>query len=315
MSFCGQRLRIAREFRGLTQSKLAQEVSGSTALISLCEAGKNKRPSHDFVEACGVVLGFEPAFFYAPLEDVFQVDECNFRHRGTTPERMKVQIRAHGTLIGLVIQTLRSRRLFPPINVPRVAASSSEQIELAAEHCRQHWSLGLDGPVPQLKTVLEEAGVIVIDHVVKSNKVDTFSRYSAGMAVIFPNEQMQSSSVSNFNIAHELGHMVMHRGIRTGKIETEREADAFAGAFLMPGGAFGREFQALPFSWGHVFRLKKRWSASAAAIVKRAYDLNVLGVLAYRAALKHISRKGWNKREPHESRPQQSGAFEKVLNG
>jgi transcriptional regulator with XRE-family HTH domain len=78
MSFCGQWLRIAREFRALTQSEVAQKVSTSTALISLCEAGRNKRPSHDFVEACGAVLGFEPAFFYAPLEDVFQEDECNF---------------------------------------------------------------------------------------------------------------------------------------------------------------------------------------------------------------------------------------------
>jgi hypothetical protein len=49
--------------------------------------------------------------------------------------------------------------------------------------------------------------------------------------------------------------------------------------------------------------------------VKRAYDLNLLGAVEYRAALKHMSRKGWNKREPHESRPQQSGVFEKVLNG
>jgi hypothetical protein len=93
------------------------------------------------------------------------------------------------------------------------------------------------------------------------------------------------------------------------------EADAFADAFLMPGGAFWREFQELPFSWDHVFRLKKRWSASAAAIVKRAYDLSSLGAVEYRAALKHMSRKRWNKREPHESRPQQSGVFEKVLNG
>jgi Zn-dependent peptidase ImmA (M78 family) len=151
--------------------------------------------------------------------------------------------------------------------------------------------------------------------VVKSNKVDTFSRYSARMAVIVPNEQMQSSSVWNFDIAHELGHMVMHRGIPTGNIETEREANAFAGAFLMPARTFGREFQALPFSWDHVFRLKKRWSASAAAIVRRAYDLNLLGAVEYRAALKHMSREGWNKREPHESRPQQSGVFEKVLDG
>jgi hypothetical protein len=49
--------------------------------------------------------------------------------------------------------------------------------------------------------------------------------------------------------------------------------------------------------------------------VKRAYDLSLLGAVEYRAALKHIYRKGWNKREPHQSRPQQSGVFEQVLNG
>jgi len=139
--------------------------------------------------------------------------------------------------------------------------------------------------------------------------------YEFLLRAIFPNEQMQSSSVWNFDIAHELGHMVMHRGIRTGNIETEREADRFAGAFLMPGGTFGGEFQGLPFSWEHVFRLKKHWSASAAAIVERAYDLHLLRAVDYRAALKHMYGKGWNKREPHESRPQQSGAFEKALNG
>ena len=196
-NFCGQRLKIAREFRALTQSELARRVSASNALISLCEAGKDKRPSQDLVKACGEVLGFEPEFFYAPIEAAVEA-VCSFRHRGTTPERTKVQICAHATLIDLVIQTLRSRRLFPRINVPWVAASTKQEIEMAAEQCRQHWNLGVDGPIQELRTVLEAAGVIVIDHVVKSKKVDTFSRYSVSMAMIFPNEQTQGGSAWNF---------------------------------------------------------------------------------------------------------------------
>jgi len=105
------------------------------------------------------VLGFAPPFFYSLLEDVFHEEECNFRHRRTTPERMKAQIRAHGTLIGLVIAELRPRRLFPPINVPRIAASSLEEIETAAEHCRQYWGLGLDTPLLQTVKVLESAAI------------------------------------------------------------------------------------------------------------------------------------------------------------
>lgn len=49
--------------------------------------------------------------------------------------------------------------------------------------------------------------------------------------------------------------------------------------------------------------------------MKRAYDLKLQAAVEYRAAVKHMYRKGWNKREPHESRPQQSGVFEKALKG
>src|SRR6266478_8126065 len=99
--FWGDRLGIAREFRGLTQKELSEAVSASPALVSLCEGGK-KNPSRDLVEAFGSVLGFEPEFFYGELKDVFREEQCSFRHRRSTPERTKAKIRAHGTLIGLV---------------------------------------------------------------------------------------------------------------------------------------------------------------------------------------------------------------------
>lgn len=316
MSFCGQWLRIAREFRLLTQSELAQKTSASAALISLCEADKNKRPSRDLVEAWGAVLGFKPECFYAPLEDVFQEEECNFRYRGTTPKRIKAQVRAHATLIGVVIRALRSRHLFTPVNVPRAPLISTRQdVEMAAEQCRHYWKLGLDGAIQHLRQVLEAAGVIVVNHLVRTKEVDTFSRYSDRMALIFPNQEIQSSSVWNFEIAHELGHMVMHRGIQTGNRETEEQADLFARAFLMPSRAFGSEFQAIPFSWNHVFRLKKHWNVSAAAILNRAYELKLLGALDYRKARKDMYSKAWVKQEPREARPELSGLFEKALNG
>jgi Zn-dependent peptidase ImmA (M78 family)/transcriptional regulator with XRE-family HTH domain len=313
--FCGKRLKLAREFRGLTQTQLGEQVAASCALISLCETGKKKDPARDLVEACASVLGFVLPFFYSPVEDVFREEECNFRHRQTTPERIKSRVRAHATLIGLVIDRLRARRFFPPINVPRMAVSSLEEIETAAEHCRQYWKLELETPLPQLVEVLEREGVIIVRNLVKSKKVDTFSRHSARLAIIFPNQEIQSSSRWNFHIAHELGHLVMHRGIPTGSVETERAANMFAGAFLMPREAFGRDFQARPFSWDHVFKLKRRWQTSVAAIVKRAYDLGLLGAIEYRKALKYMFVKGWSNGEPHEPPFQQPELFEKALNG
>jgi len=44
-------------------------------------------------------------------------------------------------------------------------------------------------------------------------------------------------------MAHELGHLVCHTQRVTGSMETEREADAFASAFLVPARTFSREFK------------------------------------------------------------------------
>jgi Zn-dependent peptidase ImmA (M78 family) len=200
---------------------------------------------------------------------------------------MKAQIRAHATLIGVVISVVRSTNLIPPINLPKTTVSTLAEIEVAAEQCRKHWKLGVDGPIREIREVLENAGVVVVNHLVKSQKVDTFSRYSASVAVIFPDQEIQSSSRWNFEIAHELGHLVMRRGVRTGSRETEEAANAFASAFMMPREAFAREFRELPFSWPHIFELKKRWHTSAAAALSRAYDLKLIEAVEYRKALKH----------------------------
>jgi Zn-dependent peptidase ImmA (M78 family) len=164
-----------------------------------------------------------------------------------------------------------------------------------------HWNLSLDRPIVQVGRVLERAGVIIIPHLSESQKVDAFSRCGP-TAIIVLNQSTQSTSRWNFDIGHECGHLVMHPGIHTGSPETEMAADRFASAFLMPREAFGRDFRTVrSFSWTHVFALKRRWRASAAAIVRRAYDLGLLGAVDYRKAYKHMSWKKWpTNGEPEE---------------
>jgi Zn-dependent peptidase ImmA (M78 family)/DNA-binding XRE family transcriptional regulator len=299
--FWGDRLKVAREFKGLTQKELGEAVVASPALVSLCEAGK-KSPARSLVEAFGSVLGFEPDFFYAPIEDVFREEQCSFRHRRSAPERTKAGIRAHATLIGMVIARLRTLFRFPEQDIPHIPASpsSATEIEAAAEKCREHWQLPLDRPIAQLTRVLERAGVVIVPHLVKSTNVDAFSRCGP-TAIIFLNQTITSTSRWNFDIGHECGHLVMHLGIHTGSLETEAAADRFASAFLMPRNAFARDFRSAPFSWKRIFALKRRWSASAAAIVRRAYELGLLGAVEYRKAYKYMSWKKWTSSgEPDE---------------
>jgi Zn-dependent peptidase ImmA (M78 family)/transcriptional regulator with XRE-family HTH domain len=312
--FAGERLQLAREFRCLTQTELGDKVAASCSLLSLCETGKKRDPAPDLIAACASVLGFEPTFFYGPLEDAFREEECSFRHRRATPEKLKAQVRAHATLVGMVVARLRSWFRFPSLDIPTIRASSIEEIESAAEQCRRHWQLGIDAPILQVGRVLERAGVILVRHLVKSPKVDAFSRYGH-TSVIFLNQTIQSTSRWNFDIAHECGHLVMHQGISTGSIETEDAANRFASAFLMPRKAFGREFRAPSLSWSHIFDLKRRWHVSAGAIVKRAYDLGLLDAVGYRQAFKYMSAKGWTKGEPFEPVFQQPELLDMALSG
>src|SRR6202167_5670421 len=120
--FVGQRLQLAREFRDLTQKQLGEAVVASHALVSLCESGKRTDPATDLVEAFGTVLGFDADFFYEPTGEIFQEDECSFRHRRSTPERLKTRIRAHASLLGMVLERLRRHFKFPALNIPRIPA-------------------------------------------------------------------------------------------------------------------------------------------------------------------------------------------------
>jgi len=299
-TFVGERLQLAREFRDLTQKQLGDKVAASHALVSLCESGKRTDPAADLVEAFGTVLGFEVDFFYEPNGEIFQEHECSFRHRRSTPERLKTKIRAHASLLGMVLERLRRHFKFPPLNIPKMPASTDQDIERAAEQARQHWGLGIDAPISDIGRVMEHAGVFLVSHLAESSQVDAFSR-DGSTAVIFLNQGVQSTSRWVFDIGHECGHLVMHSGIQTGTEETEAAADRFAGAFLLPRVAFAREFRTSPFSWKHVFNLKKRWKASAAAIIKRAYDLRLIDAVEYRQSFKYMSARGWRKGgEPNE---------------
>ncbi len=303
--FWGEKLQLAREFKGKTQVELAKAVAASTSLISNCEAGKKREPSPDLVEAFASVLGFEPEFFYGPLQDEFRDEECSFRHRRTTPEKTKTLVRAHATLVAIVIERLRNIFRFPKLNVPSIPASSAADIEAAAERCRAHWNLGVDGPLVHVGRVAEHAGVFVIPHLAQSAKVDAFSR-RGNTTIIFLNQAIESTSRWNFDIAHEFGHIVMHQQMVTGDIETEAAADRFASAFLMPRRAFEREFGSRRFSWSFVFELKRRWQTSAAAIIRRAYDLHLLDAVSYRRSYQYMSAQGWRtKGEPYEPTFQQ----------
>ena len=299
-AFNGARLTLARSFHQFTLKRLAETVSVSLATIGHYERGFRRRPAADFVAALAQALNVRPTFFFAPLTDVWRESECSFRRRAATPEGVKRRARAHGTLIGLVIHELaRCGVRLPTYNFPDAAgATSAEAIESAAGLCRQRWGLG-QGPISHIGRVAEHNGAILIRHLTHADKIDAFARRS-DFGVIVLNMARTSTSRWIFDVAHEIGHFVLHGGIETGSRATEAQANCFASCLLLPRRTFTREFRSSRFSWSHVFSLKRRWRVSAAAIIRRAYDIGLLDAITYRRCYQHMSTRGWLKAEPWE---------------
>jgi Zn-dependent peptidase ImmA (M78 family) len=100
-----------------------------------------------------------------------------------------------------------------------------------------------------------------------------------------------------FNLAHELGHLVMHQTIRDDLSELEREANLFAAELLMPESALRQEIVP-PVTLPTLSALKLRWRVSVQALIRRAYDLEIITVRQYKYLMHQLTERGWRLQEP-----------------
>lgn len=106
-----------------------------------------------------------------------------------------------------------------------------------------------------------------------------------------------------YDLAHELGHLVLHRWVEQSDLEDratlkaiEREADKFAGAFLLPSTSFPNEVYTTRLD--AFIPLKERWKVSIQAMVFRCRDLDLIDDDQALNLYKQISFRRWRKKEP-----------------
>jgi Zn-dependent peptidase ImmA (M78 family)/transcriptional regulator with XRE-family HTH domain len=297
--FAGEQLRLARLAHGMSLDELGQRVAVSRQYLNQLEMG-TKPPTSEMTAALADVLGVTPRFFAPTARPPVHAEQCHFRKQATTPASVTSQVLARGTLLDRFIARLDTVLELPKVDFPQIPVSSAEDIEAAAEACRRHWGLGLSGPITNMTRVVENAGAIVAHFSGISDRVDALSM-DRPRPLIIRSEAKPSACRLRFDIAHECGHLVMHRGIQTGDRETEGQAHRFASAFLLPRGAFAREFPSGRYlNWSAIFDLKLRWKVSARAIIRRAYDLGLITADRYRSGNIHLNRNGQAKVELHD---------------
>jgi len=185
----------------------------------------------------------------------------------------------------------------PGFPVRRKVTTLSEA-EAAADELRQAWKLGEDSIESITRTVEDHGGIIVS----LGDSHDFFDGLSGWINDSYPlivTATVGSVDLLRFNIAHELGHLVMD----TEDLDWESEemlANRFAGAFLAPATAIRAELGSVrrnvyPMEFGLV---KEKYGLSMQACMFRALALDIITDSHFKSLNIKFRSRGWHKCEP-----------------
>ena len=302
MLFAPERLILARQLEGLRKSELAARIGKSSTAVAAWETG-TKRPTPANVAELAMSLGVTPEFFSprgAPTIEKSPVP--HFRSLRSTSQRARDQALAFGLLAVDIAEAVEKHVEFPEEDIPSIEVfvdDGDAAPEEAARSVRREWELET-GPMKHLVRLLEHHGVLVVFSPPQTSAVDAYSFESATRPVVVLNPTKRDYYRQRFDVAHELGHLVMHRDAEPGGRVVEEQANRFAAELLMPAAEL-RELLPTAMNaraWDVLGALKEQWGVSIQALLLRARRLGTISDVTYRNAVITLTQRGWRRQEP-----------------
>lgn len=303
--FNGDRLKKARIYRGLTVAELAEKLECQRQTVSMYENKKIDKPDASAIQKMSDVLNFPTKFFYEQ-DRSFNVGSTYFRALLTTNKKYRNEQIQKMEFVSAIYAFIKEYIDFPEINLPLITDSTSP--EEAADLLREKWELG-KRPIENLIFETEQRGIVITSFETSTDNIDAFSQMidvdGDSVYTIGYSNNKTSAARLHFDIAHELGHICMHEWSEDIEMlskeefkERESEANRFASAFLLPKDTFYFDVKQRPTSIPYYTELKRKWKVSIAAMIRRAYTLEVLSYDEYQMMMRTLQRRGMRKEEP-----------------
>ncbi len=299
LQFNGAALRLARLFNELSLEDVATMVGKSRQYLHKMENAPSD-PSFDVVTSLAAGLKVRPGFFYQTTTPVAE-EAIHFRKMFTARAMVKHFAIAKAEAFRRLVNLLDNELQLPAVRLPARGVNSMADVELVAEECRREWGLGM-GPVDNMIRLAENVGAVVTTFSSISREVDALS-IGGARPIIVRNDAKASSCRQRYDIAHELGHAVMHQGIRTGDRLTESEANRFAGALLVPQSMMVKFFprpRGSRLDKRGISDFKMQWKISKAALLYRAWQLELLTDGQFRSGMVDLKTRGEAMREKED---------------
>ena len=305
--FNGQRLRQARLYNGLSINDLAEILGVTKQAISQYET-QNVTPEFEKMRILTEKLKFPSSYFFQ--RDIYDVNTKTtyFRALLSANKNARLQQQVKLKHLAIIYQVLSKYLEFPILNIPKFKYDNKLDFEQIALELRNYWNIG-EKPIDNISHLLERNGIIVASYPVNQNNIDAYSQKikveGNDRYIIVLSNDKNLAARSNFDAAHELGHILLHDWnidieelSREDFKQQEREANYFAAAFLLPKNAFLRDVSLYPRDLKYYIELKKKWKVSISAMLIRANRLGVLTDNQYQYLMKQMAINNWRKREP-----------------
>lgn len=318
--FNGQRLKEALQFREKKMTELADETGISKQSLSLYANDSNTPPFENVIKIART-LRFPTDFFMTEDSCTVSTGNTYFRSQASATKKSRYSQKIKLEYVAKMYEILLNYINFPILNLPKLdnfslvvdaaEADSDEtyaEIERLAAEVRKYWGIGT-GPIDNLQYSLESNGIIVTGFNDVASDIDAFSQQIDvdGQKVYIIALAIGSKPIERlrFDMAHELGHILMHTwgedNENVSKDEfnaREKQANFFASALLLPRETFTRSVSAYPTNVDYYKSLKKKWKVSMQAMMYRARQLNIITDNQFQYMMRIVSKNGWRTKEP-----------------
>jgi len=299
----GNRLKLARKKAGFSLRNLSTALNKEISAQAIGKYERNEMmPSSGILLKLAETLSVSLEFLLS--EQVEELEGIEFRKiSGTTAgERAHVEATVTDNLqrylsIEEILELDSNTWKMPRCHNCKL--DTEFDAEKLAIEIRDKWELGID-PIPNMTSFLEDRGIkVLLLPLPKSvSGLTCLVRRSGNkesVAVIVVNK-ISTLERRRHTLAHELAHRLIDD---QSPVDHEKASNIFAGAFLVPKSHLVREIgeQRKALGYQEIIQLKRMYRVSAAALLMRLKQVEIIGDSTVSYAFQTFARK-WRSNEP-----------------
>ncbi len=315
--FFGEKLQSVRELNGLSRKELADKLNLSEQAIWQYE-NQYTVPKFEVVNELKKIFNVKAQFFYTEpfAANISKVESIAYRAEDREARKKTKMETTFIDFTSFFLNKFESKLNLPTSSLQLLRDESIQlynmsmetndrllQLEKIAENARKRLDVQSNS---ELLYKLELSGIYILEKNMGTS-IDAYSTWtSQEKPFIILGNKKKSAVRRNFDLAHELGHLLLHYKIDMDSLTKdehkiiEKEANDFASFFLLPKDQFLKDFSTIskksnPESY---LDMKMKYMVSIGALEYRAYKMGLLTFEENRYFYATLNRKDYKKNEP-----------------